>query len=118
MGFMDKIKGAAEKVQAAMPVGASGEQIEQANRANKLAKVGVETPARIDTMTPTGKTDATASKEYDVKVTVSPEGADPYETTIRQYVHPSAAEAFVAGAAVKVRVDPDDRTQAVLWGGA
>ena len=83
MGFMDKMKGAAEKAQAAMPVGASGDQIAQANKANKLAQAGVEAPAHIDVMAATGNTDATNSVEYDFKLTVSPAGGPAYEATTK-----------------------------------
>jgi|SRR5215212_11769615 len=117
MGFMDKVKSAAEKAQAAMPVGASGGQINQANKANKLAKTGVDTPAHIDSMTATGNTDATNSVEYDIKLTVKPAGGPAYQATTLQYVHPSSASAFVEGADVTVRVDPDDATSVMLWGG-
>ena len=118
MGFMDRIKGAAEKAQASMPVGASGEQIAQANKANKLAQQGVEAKAHIDSMTATGNTDATNSVEYDFELTVTPEGGPAYQTTTRQYVHPASAQAFVEGADVTVRVDPDDAKQVLLWGPA
>jgi hypothetical protein len=118
MGFMDKVKGAAEKAQAAMPVGASGDQIALANKANKLAQQGVATPAHIDSMTATGNTDATNSIEYDIKLTVSPAGGPAYEATTLQYVHPASATTFVEGADVTVRVDPDDATQLLLWGPA
>ena len=118
MGFMDRMKDAAEKAQAAMPVGSSGDQIAQANKANKLAQQGVETPAHIDSMSATGNTDATNSVEYDIKLTVRPEGGPAYEATTRQYVHPASASTFVEGADVTVRVDPDDATQVLLWGPA
>jgi hypothetical protein len=117
MGFMDKLKGAAEKATAAMPVGASEEQIRQANRANKLAKQGIETPAHIDSMTATGEADATGSKEYEFALTINPsaDGAA-YAATTRQYIHPSAS--FEAGQDVTVKVDPDDSGEVILWGAA
>ena len=117
MGFMDKLKGAAEKAQAAMPVGANEEQIRQANRANKLAKAGVETRAHIESMTETGNSDATGSTEYEFALTISPNGGgDSYSATTRQYIHPSAS--FTAGQDVTVKVDPDDPGEAILWGAA
>jgi hypothetical protein len=121
MGFMDKIKGAAESAPAAtskIGVGASGEQMAQANKAQRLANQGVDTPAHIDVMTGTGNTDATNSVEYEVSLTVRPAGGAEYQATTRQYVHPSAATSFVEGADVTVRVDPDDSSQVLLWGPA
>ena len=121
MGFMDKIKGAAESAQAAtskIGIGASGEQMAQANKAKKLAESGVDTPAHIDSMTGTGKTDATNSVVYLISLTVRPLTGAEYQATTQQYVHPSAAESFVEGADVIVRVDPDDPSQVLLWGPA
>jgi hypothetical protein len=120
MGFMDRLKGAAESAQAATSkfgVGASGEQIAQANKAQKLSQNGVDTPGHIDEMTATGNTDATNSVEYEIKCTISPPNGPAYQAETRQYVHPSGAETFVVGADVTVRVDPDDSTSFLLWGG-
>jgi hypothetical protein len=90
------------------------DQIEQANRANKLAKTGVVTPARIESMTETGNADASGSKEYEFALTISPNGGPPYEAQTRQYIHPSTS--FVSGQDVTVKVDPDDAHEAILWG--
>jgi hypothetical protein len=93
------------------------EQIHQANRANKLAKGGLETRARIDSMTETGSADATGSKEHEFALTISPNGGgSSYPATTRQYIHPSAS--FSAGQDVTVKVDPDDCCEAILWGAA
>jgi hypothetical protein len=90
------------------------EQIHQANRANKLAKLGHETRALIDSMTETGSADATGSKEYEFALTISPNGGSSYPATTRQYIHPSAS--FSAGQDVTVKVDPNDSGEAILWG--
>jgi hypothetical protein len=121
MGFLDKMKEAGEKASAATSkfgVGASADQIQQANLAQKLSTSGVDTKAHIDKMTATGNTDATQSIEYDVELTVSPAGGEPYQATTRQYVHPAAANAFVEGADVTVKVDPDDAFAMMLFGPA
>ena len=60
MGFMDKMKKAAESAQAQtskIGVGAEADQNGLANIGQNLMKEGVETPAHIDSMTSTGKTD-------------------------------------------------------------
>ena len=90
------------------------DQIQQANRANKLAKAGVATPARIETMTETGNADASGSREYEFALTISPNGGPPYGATTRQYIHPSAI--FSSGQNVTVKVDPDDAGEVILWG--
>jgi hypothetical protein len=58
MGFMDKMKKAAESAQAAtskVGVGASADQMALANKAKRLTDVGVEAPAHIDSMTSTAR---------------------------------------------------------------
>ncbi len=119
MGFMDRIKGAAESVQAAtskVGVGASAGQMELANRAQKLTKVGVDTPAQITTMTATGNTDTPGGTEYNITLAISPANGDAYEVTTNQYVYPS--NPFAEGDAVKVKVDPDDRNVVMIFGRA
>ena len=95
-------------------VGPSAEQIALANLAQKLVQWGVETPGVITKMTPTGKTDATGSSEHEITVTVTPADGEGYETTINQYLLPSAE--FKEGGGVVIRVDPDDRMKGLLWG--
>jgi hypothetical protein len=117
MGFMDKMKQAAESAQAQtskIGVGASADQMALANLGQKLMKEGVETPAHIDSMTSTGKTDAPGGTEHEITVTVSPAGGSPYTVTATQYIYPSAP--FSVGEDVIVRVDPGDPNALMLWG--
>ena len=116
MGFMDRLKGAAESAQAAtskVGVGASAGQMALANRAQKLMKVGVDTPAHIDSMTATGNTDTPGGTEYDITLTVSPAGAEPYTVAMNQYVYPS--NPFGEGENVTVKVDPDDPNVVMIF---
>lgn len=117
MGFMDKMKQAAESAQAQtskVGVGASAGQIGLANRAQKLMKAGVETPAHINSMEPTGNTDKPGGSENVINLTVSPPGGASYEVTMNQYIYPSAP--FATGEDVTVRVDPDDPDSVMIWG--
>ena len=117
MGFMDKMKKAAESAQAQtskVGVGASADQMALANRAQKLMKTGIDTPAHIDSMTPTGKTDTPGGSENVIVLTIKPAGGDPYEVTTNQYIYPSAP--FSAGEDVTVKVDPDDANSVMIWG--
>jgi hypothetical protein len=117
MGLLDRVKHAAESAQAAtskIGVGASADQMALANRAQKLTKVGVDTPAHIDTMTTTGNTDTPGGTEYNIALTINPASAAPYQTTINQYVYPS--NPFREGEDVKVKVDPDDPHVAMIFG--
>lgn len=117
MGLLDRVKGAAESAQAATSrfgVGASAGQMALANRAQKLMKVGVDTPAHIDSMTPTGNTDTPGGTEYNIDLTVSPAGGEAYRLTMNQYIYPS--NPFREGEDVVVKVDPDDRDVAMIFG--
>jgi hypothetical protein len=119
MGLLDRVKHAAESAQAAtskVGIGASAEQMALANRAQKLMKVGVDTPAHIDSMTSTGNTDTPGGTEYNIALTISPAGGSAYQTTINQYTYPS--NPFTEGEDVKVKVDPDDPNVAMLFGHA
>jgi hypothetical protein len=119
MGFLDRLKGAAESAQAAtskVGVGASAGQMALANRAQKLIKVGVDTPAHIDTMTPTGNTDKPGGTEYDITLTVTPSAGDAYEVTTNQYIYPS--NPFTAGENVTVKIDPGDPNVVMIFGHA
>jgi len=119
MGFMDRLKGAAESVQAQtskVGVGASGDQMALANKAKALMASGVDTPAHIDSMEATGNTDTPGGAEHSITVTVKPVGGEAYQTTFNQYIYPSAP--FAAGEDVMVKVDPDDPNVAMIWGKA
>jgi hypothetical protein len=119
VGFLDRLKGAAESAQATTSkfgVGASGAQIDLANRAQKLTKTGVDTPAHIDSMTPTGNTDTPGGTEYDITLTISPVGGESYQVTTNQYIYPS--NPFIDGENVTVKVDPDDANVVMIFGHA
>jgi len=119
MGFMDKVKKAAESAQAAtskVGVGASGDQMALANKAKRLADHGIDTPAHIDSMTATGNTDAPGGTEYVISLTIKPSSGEPYQATTNQYIYPSAT--FSEGQDVTVKVDPEDSTQVLIFGGA
>jgi hypothetical protein len=119
MGFMDKLKHAAESVQAQtskVGVGASAEQMELANRAKKLMNEGVDTPAHIDAMTGTGNTDTPGGTEYDITLTVKPAIGDAYQITTNQYIYPS--NPFATGEDVTVKVDPADANKVMIFGHA
>ena len=119
MGFLDKLKGAAESVQAQtskVGVGASADQMALANRGKRLMDNGVDTPGHIDSMTATGNTDTPGGAEHVIEATVSPAGGTPYQVSFNQYIYPAAP--FSAGEDVTIRVDPDDPNSVMLWGKA
>ena len=119
MGFLDKMKKAAEGVSeqtSKVGVGANRGQMDLANKAKKLMASGVETPAHIDSMTPTGQTDKPGGAENEITLTITPAGGAAYQVTTNQYIYPSAP--FSAGEDVVVRVDPDDPNAVMIWGKA
>ena len=114
MGFMDKLKGAAESVQAQtskVGVGADRGQMDLANRAKSLMNNGVDTPATIDSMEPTGATDTPGGAENVITVTTT--GGDSRQITFNQYIYPSAP--FAVGDAVTLKVDPGDPSVAMIF---
>jgi hypothetical protein len=119
MGFMDRVKKAAEGAQAAtskVGVGASRGQMDLANRAQALMKEGVDTPAHIDAMTSTGNTDTPGGTEHMIELTVTPAGGVPYQVTTNQYIYPSAP--FAKGDDVTVKVLPSDADVVMIFGQA
>src|SRR3954451_23238964 len=119
MGLMDRVKKAAEGAQAAtshVGVGASRGQMDLANRAKALMKEGIDTPAHIDSMTATGKTDTPGGSEHMIDLTVSPAGGAPYQVQTNQYIYPSAP--FAAGENVSVKVMPSDPNVLMIFGKA
>ena len=85
-----------------------------ANRAKRLMNYGVDTPAHIDSMEPTGNTDTPGGTEYVIALTITPGGGDAYQATINQYIYPAAP--FSAGEDVTVKVDPADPSVAMIFG--
>ena len=111
MGFMDQFKDA---MSAGAPNAADMEKMQQVTRLND---VGVEHPATITSLAKTGRTDP-GGVEYEIAVDVQPEGGTPYSNTFTQFMHEGSMGSWATeGAAVKVRVDPDDPTVMILWGG-
>ena len=119
MGFMDRMKQAAESAQAVtskVGVGASADQMALANRAKRLRSEGIDTPARIDLLEPTGHTDAPGGTEYNITLTVSPAGAGSYQVITNQYIYPSSP--YEQGDDVTVKVAPSEPDVLMIWGRA
>ena len=123
MGFMDKFKDAAS--QAGEMAKTAGQSMTKEgmtdaatyrDRAVKLNNSGVNTPATIKSMNETGKTDFGGGKEIAFEVEVTPAGGAPYTTTFTQSMAPSVLETVQPGAAITVRVDPDDQNSMMFWG--
>ena len=112
MGFMDKLKGAGGAT--GMPTPAD---LANLNKVQRLNQVGVDQPAVVNRMAPTGRTDFGGGAEYQFEVEVRPEGGAPYPAGFTQFMHVESMGSWVSeGAAVKVRVDPQDPYSMILWG--
>ena len=87
----------------------SQEDMATMQRVTRLNQVGVEQPATIRTMQATGRSDVGGGQEYSFDVEVQPAGGAPYPATFTQYMHVASMGSWAYdGAAVNVRVDPQD----------
>ena len=91
------------------------EQAAYAQLANKLGAQGVEAPAVIEAMRHTAETDMGGGQTTELQVTITPPGASPYETTIRQSFLPAQLEGLGPGSALTVKFDPDDPSAALIY---
>jgi hypothetical protein len=125
MGFMDKMKQAAQQAGdtakaggQAMREGMSPETAATAAKMNKLATDGVEQKATLVSMTPTGKTSVGGGIEHTLVVKVHPVGGEDYSCTFTQDLIQGSVDAFQqkVGEEITVKVDPDDPQSMVAWG--
>jgi hypothetical protein len=132
MGLFDRMKDAQQQAQdamaaagatqspAGMPGGMDGAamaaQAAYAQKAQKLHAQGVEAPGQVHAIRPTGQTDLGGGQEVDFDVTITPAGGSPYQTTIRQSMLPAQLEGIAEDAAITVKYDPDDASQALIYG--
>jgi hypothetical protein len=134
MGLFGKTKAAHEQAAAAMTgagsTGGSGggpagfglpngndiaAQAAYAQMANKLSQAGVQAPAVIDDLRPTGQSDISGGQMTEVGVTITPNGGVPYQTTIRQTFLPSQLEGLSPGLAIGIKYDPDNPSAALIY---
>jgi hypothetical protein len=126
MGLMDDVKKAQEMAQqaqqqaggmpgAGMPDAAD---MEYAQTAQKIATSGLPGVATIKSIGETGKTDAGVNKQYAIEVAVELEAGDKYDTTVLQNLTDDAIGSghYEAGKKFEVKVDPDDKSKALLYG--
>lgn len=85
-------------------------------RAMRLNQAGVQMPATITSLQPTGKVDFGGGKEIVFGVTVEPPGGQPYSASFNQYMVDSVMAGVVPGARINVRVDPDAPSSMMFWG--
>jgi hypothetical protein len=123
MGFMDKLKQAADAAkapgQSLANMGGPAGAAEQAAKVNKIAQQGVKHPAILKGMTDTGKKDPlSGGADWEFQVEVRQTGGDAYEATFIQQLLGGSADSYKQkiGGEVVVNVDPDDPQSMLLWG--
>ncbi len=126
MGLMDNIKKAQEMAQQAQQQAGSvpqqgmpdAQDMEFAQTANKIAQSGLPGVATINSIGETGKADAGVNKQYAIEVSIELEGGDKYDTTVLQNLTDDAIGSghYEAGKKFEVKVDPDDKSKALLYG--
>lgn len=129
MGLMDNIKQAQEMAQqaqqnaggaAAMGAGQMPDagDMAYAQLAQKVATSGLPGVATIKAIGETGKTDAGVNKQYAIDVAIELEAGDKYDTTVLQNLTDDAINSghYAEGKRFEVKVDPDDKSQALLFG--
>ena len=127
MGFMDKFKEMAGQAQDAAKsaggsvasMGGMGGAAAEAQKANRIAQVGVKTPAVLRSMTPTGTKDPlSGGEEFALEVEVRPEGGTPYTAKFNQQLIAASVEIYQTkvGSEIVVNVDPEDPDSMLLWG--
>lgn len=128
MGMMDNIKQAQEMAtqaqqnaaqqgvdMTAMPDAAD---MEYAQTAQKIATSGLPGVATINSISETGRTDAGVNKQYAIEVSIELEAGDKYDTTVLQNLTEDAIASshYEGGKRFEVKVDPDDKSKALLYG--
>jgi hypothetical protein len=126
MGMMDDIKKAQEMAQqatqgaggvgaAAMPDAAD---MEFAQTAQKIAQSGLPGVATINSIGETGRVDAGVNRQYAIEVSIELEAGDKYDTTVLQNLTSDAIGSghYEAGKKFEVKVDPDEKSKALLYG--
>jgi hypothetical protein len=129
MGLLDRVKaaqsqaagavagvgGAASGMGSVMGGGDMAAQAAYAQLVNKLGHAGVQAPAVIDALRPTGQTDMGGGQMTEVDVSISPDGGTSYQTTVRQSFLPSQLEGLSPGASIGVKYDPDNPSAALIY---
>jgi hypothetical protein len=128
MGMMDDVKKAQEMAQQAQQMAAQqgvdmnatpdAADMEYAQTAQKIATSGLPGVAEIKSISETGKTDAGVNKQYAIEVSIELEAGDKYDTTVLQSLTDDAIGSghYEAGKRFEVKVDPDDKSKALLYG--
>ncbi len=123
MGLMDNIKNAQEMAKKAQEAGVQPPTgapevpggLEYSQWMQKMAMEGEDATGTITAIEETGTVSAGA-KEFMIKVDAEKDG-EAYEARAMQYLHPNSEEGYTVGKKFNLKVDPSDKTKALLMGG-
>jgi hypothetical protein len=132
MGLMDDVKKAQEMAQqaqqqaaqagagSAMSAGVPGAaEMEFAQTAQKLATSGTPGVATIKAVKEVGPDPMGGpGTQYAIDCSIELEGGESYETTVNQSLTKESIDSghYVEGKRFEVKVDPDDKSKALLYG--
>jgi hypothetical protein len=91
--------------------------MQYAQLAQKIATSGVPGVATINAIGETGKSDG-VNKQYAIGVSIELSDGEKYDTTVLQNLTDDAFNSghYAAGKRFECKVDPDDHSQALLYG--
>lgn len=127
MGLFSKAKDMQAQAQQAMQnsggmsgmaqsMGNMGGQAAYATKANKIGQQGIEAPGVLHAIRPSGQPEFGGGQMVSFDVTITPAGGQAYDTTIEQSMLPAQLEGITEGGAITVKYDPDDPSQALMYG--
>jgi len=108
-GAMPDMTADPQVIQAQMAEGMA-----DADLAKRLHERGVEAPATIRSIRPTGQTDLGGGQRVELDVSVRPTAGGQYESHVRQHIAPAQLKRLAEGQHVTVKFDPDAPEAALL----
>ncbi len=84
-------------------------------RLSRLVQAGVEAPAVVRAVELGSPTPLQGGIPAQLRLSIEPSGATPYDVVIDQFLHESMARALAPGGRVTAKVDPADPQSAIVW---
>jgi hypothetical protein len=82
----------------------------------RLHDRGIDAPAVLHSLRPTGQRDLGGGMEFEFDLTVEPPAGGSHRTTIRQHMLPVQVQGLAEGGPLTVRYDPEEPDNAILTG--
>ena len=129
MGLMDNIKKAQEMAQQAQQNAGGAARWAPArcptratwstrSSRRRSPRAGFRASPRSSRSARPARLDAGVNKQYAIEVSIELEGGDKYDTTVLQNLTEDAIDSghYAEGKRFEVKVDPDDKSKALLYG--